>query len=34
MTSGYPLLQVSRLFFRKNSRVIEGRYDRYIVTFN
>ena len=29
-----PLLQISRVFFRKNSRAIKGRKDRFIAPFD
>ena len=32
--SGHSLLQVSRFFFRKDSRAIKGRKDRFIASFD
>ena len=32
--SGHSLLQISRFFFRKNSRAIKGRKDRFIAPFD
>ena len=33
-TTDHSLLQISRLFFRKNSRAVEGRTDRLVATFD